>query len=406
MNKYVYTVVNKDGRRTSGEVEASNRKAAMKILSENEMIVTNLAPARNGRTGLSRQLGVGGFHVRGEELMAFTQALASMLDAGIPLKTSMDILSRDIESKDLRQVLVEIGLGLNSGAALSDLLRRYPEVFSKLYVAMVTAGETGGKLPGLLFRLADYIENAENLKNKIKAALYYPGMVLGFAVLVGTFIFIFGIPKFAAIYKGMGAQLPLPTQIFINVAQALSSVWYLLFAVLLIGGWLLIRYLRSERGQLAIDGLKLRTAVFGPLFKRLAIARFARTLGILYASGVPIIQAMELVAGGMGNRVLEAVVMGALQNVREGESLAEPLRRSKAFTNMAVSLIAAGEETGKLDTMLGKLADFYESQVDIALKALTGLLEPLIMIGVGCIIGMVILVLALPFLNLSSIVIR
>lgn len=403
MGQFTYTVLTPDGKRTSGLLTAPDMDTATKVLSEKNLVVTKLNPARTSVNKFLRLLGFGIPRVKGEDLLIFTQELGAMLNAGIPLKSAMDVLVADVEKSDMRKIVVELSFGLSSGKMLSDVLKEYPETFDKMYVAMVASGETGGKLPSVLLRLASYIENAETLRKRVQGAFYYPGIVLTFACFIMAFIFAFGIPRLASIYSGLGAQLPLPTRIFISIGMFLSHAWPVLLPTLIVVALILLRLSRTPGGQLFVDNMKLNGVIIGPLFRRLAIARFARSLSSLYLSGVPILKALELTATSMGNAVMEAMVLHSLQKVREGESITAPLRRSKLFPQMATSMIAAGEESGALDTMLDRLADFYETQVNLSLYALTGVMEPLIMILVGIFIGTVIVVLALPFLQLGAV---
>jgi len=402
MPEFAFTVRDEKDHRTSGTIEASDQETALKMLSDKDLVVTNLTPIRRKKTNFLSLFGFGRLRIKGEELLLFTQEMAAMLDSGIPLKKATDIMISDSENPALRQILIDISSGVGSGSQLSEVLKRYEGVFNKLYVSMVAAGEAGGNLPLILKRLAIYIENSETLKQKVKTALYYPIMVISFAFVMVTLIFIFGIPRLQSIYEEFGSELPLPTRIFLDIAKFLGAAWPYLLVILIVAAFFLTRFARTKPGQLMFDGLKLNLFIIGPLLKKLAISRFARTLSTLYSSGVPILKAMELVSGSMGNRIMEEVVLKAVKSLREGELIAEPLRRSKVFTQMSISMIAAGEETGALESMLDKLADFYETQVEISLKAITGLLEPIIMIVVGIIIAFVVVVLALPFMTLST----
>jgi len=280
------------------------------------------------------------------------------------------------------------------------MCEKYPETFSRLYVYMVRAGETGGSLPEILKKLAEYLEKAEELRRKVIAALYYPIAVIVVAILVAIFIFIFGVSQFQQIYEGMGSKLPPATMALINLKEVIMSRWYLIligFAALSYGTQY---YFSTAKGEQVKDAVMLHIPVMGPLFQRLAIARFARTMATLYSGGVPILHALELVAGSMGNSIMEKVVLNAAKKVKEGESITGPLRESGVFTKMAVSIIASGEESGTLDVMLGEISDFYESQVDVMLRALVGLLEPLIIVAVGIFVGALIFALGMPLFNL------
>lgn len=403
MYKFSFVVYDQDGHRTAGVMDAENRDAALKILSDKDLLVTKLSLMENTvKTGIFKGFDQHTARVKGENLLLFTYQLGNMLNASIPLKKVMDMLTYDSEDPVLRKICLEISSGLSSGNSLSSLMSAYPKTFSKLYVSMVAAGEASGELPGILLRLAGYMEKAEYMRKKLKAALYYPTMILCFAFLMMMAILTFGIPHFKKIYDSFGGQLPLPTRILIGVGTFLSHTWVYLLGLLLVGVLILMKIAHTEVFQFFIDRLKLRLTFIGPLLRRMYIARFARTMSTLYSSGVPVLPAMELVAGSIGNREVEKLIYGSLKELREGEAMSKALRNNKFFTQMAVSMVAAGEEAGSLDSMLAKLADFYETQVDIALQGLSGLLEPFILIGVGIFVGIIIISIGLPFLNIGA----
>lgn len=403
MPQFAFTALdNKDGKRTSGFIEANDREAALRMMAEKDLVVTKLTPVRTRHNKFLSFFGIGGMRIKGEELLVFTQELGSMLDAGIPLKKALDVMINDFSSPVFRQIGIEMSNGLGAGRTLSEMLEEYPDTFSKLYVSMITAGETSGNLPTILLRLASYIEKTENLKKKVKSALFYPMIVFLFALLIMVGIFTFGIPRIKSIYQGLNVELPFLTQMFISIGDVISGYWYLILLVVIAGGFFSIRFFSTSAGQYALDKFKLNVPVFGVLFKRLAISHFSRTMSTLYSSGVPILDAMQIVSGSTGNRVVEKVLLVSLSKMRQGEPISVPLRNSGIFTEMSISMITSGEESGSLDKMLGKLADFYETQVDIMLSGLSGLLEPIIMIFVGGMVGIIILAVALPFLQLGS----
>jgi type IV pilus assembly protein PilC len=366
----------------------------MKNLSDKEMVVTNLTEMRTRKESLK---------VSGEDLLLFTQELGSMLKAGILLSKALNVLASDVENSSLRQIALELDAGINSGKTLTECLKQYPKVFDKLYVSMVEAGEGGGELPLILLRLAKYIEQSEILKKKIISQLYYPAMTLVFAMLVMLFILSYGIPIVVSVYSGFDTELPLLTQLVLVFGKFMQSYWHALIVVLAVLVVALIHLLNTEKGAYYFDKLMLEIRVIGPLVKKMAIARFARTLGTLYGAGVPILHAMELTAGGIGNRVMEKLLRKSLENISEGSSVTQALGKVKVFTPMAMSMMAAGEETGSLDVMLNELAEFYETQVEISVRALTSLLEPIIMIFVGMFVAVIILALALPFMQLFTV---
>jgi len=400
MPLFVYTVQDKDGRRSSGTIESSDKDSAMKTLAEKDLIVTALTPSGSALGGI---LGRRKLKIKGEELLLFTQELAAMLNAGISIQRALDIIITDIDNPGLRQIIMEITSSIGEGKEFSETLKDYPQVFSLLYVSMVSAGEKAGQLPDILLRLSGYIESAENLKKKVVGSLYYPLIIFIFSIFITAFIFVFGIPRVKEIYDSMGGVLPLPTLIFIAAGTFLSQNWYYILPLLIVGITALFYWSKTERGKFFQDNFKLNNVLLGPVFRRLAIARFARTLSTLYNSGVPILESMEIVSDSMGNVVMEKAVKNSIKKLHEGEELTEPLRESEVFTQMAISMMSAGEESGTLGSMLERLADFYETQVEISLRSLTELIEPLVMILIGIIIAIIILVLALPFMQISTV---
>lgn len=398
MGHYVFTARDQEGRHTAGTVEAPSLDAALKLLSGKNLLVTRIGQQAKGKRGTGKS------RVSGSDLLAFTQELAALLDAGINIKHTMEMLAEDASSPGLRQTLIEISAGIEAGKSLAELMERYPRIFSRLYVSMIAIGESTGTLPQVLARLAIYIDNAETLRRKVKATLSYPAIVLVFAALVLTFIMWFGIPRVEKIYKSMGVELPLPTRIVIAVSHFSTHTLAGVAAAAILFFVLLPRVSQSKGGRHLFDRLKLRVYGLAPIFRALTVSRFARTLGTLYGGGVPILQCMELLKGSVGNAVVEDAIMQSLQNLKEGRSMTEPLRRCEAFSQMAIGMIAAGEEAGALERMLNKLADFYETQLDISVKGLSGILEPLLMIFIGVVIGGVVFALGLPFLNIASVI--
>lgn len=403
MAHYTFAARDKEGKRTIGTVEAKDSNTAFRILANTHLVITKLAPVKATQNKLLGLLGLGKLSISGEEILFFTRELAALLSAGIPLKSAMEALAEDCEGRVLRQIIIETGSGLRAGEQLSKLLERYPQIFSKLYIAMVGAGENLGNLPGTLTRLASYIEYAENIKGELRAALYYPGIVLTFALSITVFLLTFGIPKIESIYTDLGIKLPPFTQLTIDTANFLSHFWGILlgFSALLFG--ILSYFIRTPNGKFLRDTILLRIPVIGALIRKVSIARFARTLSSLYGGGVPILRSMELVAEIVGNERVKKAVRDALENLREGEPIVGALRRGKIFTGMSLSMIATGEEAGSLDQMLSSLADFYDAQIYSAIKGLSGMLEPIILIFIGIMLGGIIISLGMPFLNLSAV---
>lgn len=402
MPQFAFTVTDTNGQRTSGTMVAEDQDAAMKILSERELVVTRLLPIMSLGEEVRGRLGLKGPRLGGEQLMVFTQQLAAMLDAGLTVKNSVDVMLKDTTDPEMRHVLLDVSSGLGSGGSLTELLVRHPRIFSDQYVAMVAAGESGGKLPTVLTRLASLIERTEELKRKVRGALYYPALVMVFAILLVAALFIFGIPRFREIYQGLGGELPWATQAFIAIGTFLAQTWIWLSAAAAVAGVAFARFVATPSGRRFRDRALLAMPIVGPLSQRLAISRFARTLSTLHSSGVPLVQSLELVAASMGNVVMASVVKDSMQTVLDGEPIVEPLRRSGLFTEMSVSMLAAGEHSGTLDRMLDKVADYYESQVEVTLRGLTSLLEPAVMIAVGAVVGAIIVAMILPIFRMAT----
>ncbi|MDQ7826189.1 MAG: type II secretion system F family protein [Candidatus Eremiobacteraeota bacterium] len=394
--QFIFTYLNENKRPVTGIIEAPDRESALKRLSTSYSTVIEIKEVKE------RKVLFGG-SISGEELQVVTRQLATMLRAGVPLLRALEIITSDSENAFLQSVFVHITEGVKEGKAISEMLSRHPNVFPRFYLFMVESGETGGKLPEILFKLAEYIENAENLKKKVKSALMYPVTVMILAFAISVFIFMFGVKQFEEIYKGLDAPLPFSTQIFLAVADFMWRYWYLIAAGVMATLYLLSRYVRTSKGELVKDRMLLKLPVIGPLLRRLAIARFARTLSSLLSGGVSTLKSIELVSGSVGNRVMEKMIMNLLRRTKEGESMAESLRQGGEFTKMAVSMIATGEESGTLETMLNEIADFYELQVDVMLKNMASLIEPLVIVVVGIFVGLLIISLGMPLFNLVQV---
>lgn len=398
MAEFIYSARNEQGQRFSGTLEALSREAALAQLSEQYPLITRLEPASQG--GLFDRLGFRG-GVSGEELLGFTYQVAAMLRAGINLKRTLDLAVEE-SPYHLRRPVLDVSNRVGSGSALSTAMQEHPRIFDRFYCSMVQAGEAGGQLPELLSRLAQHIERAETMRRKVQAALYYPLFVAAFAVLVVTCIILFGVPRIESLYLGLGAELPLPTKVLMGTSKLVVSTWYVWLTVLIVSGFLFRRLLETEAGGLWFDGLKFRLPGLGSLFRTLATARFARTFGTLYVSGVPILMALDLTASSLGNRVMEKVVREASGPVQGGGDLTPALRRGDVFPGMALGMIASGEETGQLDSMLLSLADYYDIQTEIRLQAAASLVEPAVMVFVGIAVALIIIAMALPFMNIAS----
>jgi type IV pilus assembly protein PilC len=346
------------------------------------------------------QIGTG---VTPKDLQIFTRQLATMIDAGLPLVQCLDILANQSENKAFQKILFSVKNSVEQGATFSDSLKKHPKVFDDLYVNLVAAGEVGGILDTILNRLAVYIEKAVKLKGQLTSAMYYPAGILVVAIGVICVMLIKVIPTFEKMYKDMGnAKLPGPTLVVVNLSHTFIDRWYLIFgtiAAIVVG---LAAARSTEQGTEIIDRVLLRLPVIGPTLRKIVVARFTRTLGTLLASGVPILDALDICARTAGNRVVQAGILKAKDKISEGHDMASPLGESKVFPTMVVQMIGVGEQTGAMDQMLTKIADFYEEEVDAAVAGLTSLIEPVMMAFLGVVVGGLIIAMYLPIFKLAG----
>ena len=382
----------------TGEIEAADRTSAVGELRRRSVLVTQIAEKAGGRAPVKT-----GGKVKDREMAIFTRQFSTMIDAGLPLVQCLNILSEQSESKNLRAITGAVARTVEEGATLAESLRRHPRTFDDLYVNMVEVGETGGILDVVLQRLAAYIEKAASLKRKVKSAMVYPGAIIGVAMLVIAFMLAFVIPTFAAMFKEMGAELPLPTRIVIGLSDIMRGYFWLIGLALGGAVYGLRSYYRTENGRSTIDALILKVPVFGVIFRKVAVARFTRTLGTLVQSGVPILEALRITASTSGNKVVEKAVLQCRTSVTEGKTLAEPLKISGVFPPMVTQMVSVGEQTGALDAMLSKIADFYDDEVDTAVATLTSLLEPIMIVILGVIVGGLVVAMYLPIFRLGAV---
>lgn len=397
MAEFYFSARTESGKRVAGKVEAESQSAALQSLSQQYALVTRIEQKLERRNLFFLSKGI-----HGEDLLNFAQTLAAMLEGGIPVKRALDVIYGDTESRMMRSVIMDISSRVGGGSPLSDALAAHFTVFGEFFVKMVKAGESSGELPEMLRRIADYIEKMEALKDKVKGALTYPLVVISFALILLFCILTFGIPYLRDLYDGLGMTLPLATQILVAVGSFLHSHVLLLTLGLTIALYALRVWSLSLQGKKIIDGWKLRLPLLGEFFLLLYTARFARTLALLYASGVPLLQAIEMTGQSVGNLAVAEASTQVQKAIEAGDALSDSLRANPYFLDAAIGMVAAGEESGRLELMLAKVATFYEHKVTVKLQALTSVVEPLIMIGVGTVIGVMIVALGMPFLNLAS----
>lgn len=343
--------------------------------------------------------------VTDKDLVIFSKQFSTMIDAGLPLVQALDILSEQSESRTLAKAAADIKVDVEGGSTYADSLRKFPKIFNDLYCNMVMAGESGGTLDIILVRVADYIEKAMKLKKKIRGALIYPAVIVTVAVVVVAVIMIFVIPTFSKMFAVFGGTLPMPTRIVLGMSDFLAGPGGLILFLCIISLFVFIFQIRRTRkGRRTTDAILLKLPVFGILIRKVAIAKFTRTLGTLISSGVPILEGLNITAKTAGNVIIEEAVMKVRQGVAEGQTIAEPLSQSKVFPPMVTQMIAVGETTGALDSMLSKIADFYDDEVDDATNNLTALMEPMLMVFLGVTIGFIVVAMYLPIFKLITLI--
>ena len=397
MPEFLYSARNEQGKRFAGKLEAPSQNEALALLSERYAIVTRLE--RRANQGILQPLWGG---VKGEDLLGFSQTLAAMLEGGITIKRALETIYGDTENRTLRHIIMDLSTQIGQGTPLSQAMATHPTVFGDFFTKMVKAGESSGELPEMLRRVSEYVERTEALKDRVKSALTYPTVVICFAGLLMAAILTFGIPYLRDLYDGLSMTLPAPTLVMVRLGTFLNDhlLVMVLLGLLLLYGAKVMSVRPSVRRY--FDGLKLQLPVLGDFFRTLYTARFSRTLALLYSSGVPLLNALELTGQSVGNLVVADTVEKTQQAIEAGESLSDCLRVNPYFLDAAIGMVAAGEESGKLELMLKKVADFYEAKVYSRLDTLTSTLEPLIMVGVGLCVGVMIVTLGLPFMNLAS----
>ena len=399
MARFNWEGTTRAGEKRRGVMEADTRAIVEERLRGDNINIQSVK--REGGLGdIQIQIGTG---VTSKDLQIFTRQLATMIDAGLPLVQCLDILAAQTENKSFKKILSSVKGHVEQGATFSDALRKHPRVFDELYVNLVAAGEIGGILDTILNRLATYIEKAVKLKGQLKSAMYYPIGILVVAIGVIAVMLVKVIPTFEAMYRDMGnAELPGATRVVINLSHSFINKWYI-FAGTLFGivfGVAAAR--RTDGGREFIDRLLLRMPIVGPVIRKIVVARFTRTLGTLLSSGVPILDALEICARTSGNRVVQAGIQRAKEKISEGHDMAGPLAETKVFPTMVVQMIGVGEQTGAMDQMLQKIADFYEEEVDTAVAGLTSLIEPVMMAFLGVVVGGLIIAMYLPIFKLAG----
>jgi type IV pilus assembly protein PilC len=388
----------RQGSVQKGEIAANSKEDVLALLRKQ-----NIQPINVTAKPKEIRLSFGAPKVKDKDIVIFTRQLATMIDAGLPLVQCLDILGSQTENKSLAKTVNQVRSDVESGATFADALKKHPKIFDTLYCNMVAAGEAGGILDTILGRLATFMEKFAKIKGQIKSAMIYPAIILSVAVAVVSLLLIVVVPMLANIFLEAKMQLPLPTRIVMAVSNFMKGWGGLIILILAIGFFVGLRQFRkTERGLRTTDGIALKIPVVGSLIQRVSVAKFTRTLGTLLTSGVPILEGLLIVSRTAGNKVVEEAILATRQSVSEGKTLADPLGRSKIFPAMVVSMISVGEATGALDNMLNKIADFYDDEVDAAVAALTSMLEPMLMIFLGVVVGFVIVAMYMPIFQMGA----
>lgn len=404
MPTFKYKARNNLGKVIEGTIEAEAESAVPAALRQKRLELVSVGPA-GGLGGFFAALNKKGGKVTTKDVVVFSRQFSTMVNAGLPILQGLTIVAEQAENPDFRSVMTKVRDDISNGVPLSEAMAKFPKVFSTLYVNMVKAGEQGGILDVIFERLSEYMEKAEGVSRKVKSAMMYPIVVMSVAVLVVIFLMVKVVPTFRDVFASFGAKLPAPTQFLIDVSDFLASKKSLFIVVFLVAGYIaLTMYRKTKAGAYNWDLMILKLPVFGILAQKAAVAKFARTLGTLIKSGVPIMDALETVAKTSGNLVLEKAVLNARDSVREGKTLTQPLKESKVFPPMVTQMINVGEETGALDAMLNKIADFYEDEVDAAVEGLTSIIEPILIVFLGVTIGFIVVAMFMPMFSIGNVV--
>ena len=391
--KYKTTV---NGKVQKGEIEADNKQGALSKLKQKNIRVAGVTKKFESDFLSNKK------PITERDIVIFTRQFSTMVDAGLPLVQCLDILGKQSDNPSFGVIITKIKTDIESGSNLSDAMRKHPKVFNSLYANLVEAGEAGGILDTILGRLANYIEKALALKKKVKTAMVYPAAIITVAVTVVAFLMVFVIPTFATMFSGGGAELPGPTALVMDISNFFTNQWYFVIGGPILFFILFKKVYATERGKIEIDRFALKLPVFGMLIRKVSTAKFSRTLGTLISSGVPLIEGMDICARTAGNKIVEIAILNSIEAIKEGETIAAPLARENVFPAMVIQMIDVGESAGALDSMLSKIADFYDEEVDTAVDGLTALLEPMLMVFLGIVVGFIVVAMYLPIFKMGE----
>jgi type IV pilus assembly protein PilC len=397
---FQYKVRDRAGNVTTGSLVADSEALVLARLRQEGLTPLDVKRQKRG----IGQIEFGGKKVKLKQVAVFSRQFATMVNSGLPILRAIAILSEQTDNKELARVLDEARLDVEHGSSLSGALSKHDHVFNNLYVSMVKAGETGGSLDSTLLRLAEMIEREVQLRGKIKSAMTYPVAVVALVILIMSAMLLFVVPQFESIFSQLGGTLPLPTRGLMFMSETFQSYWYVVLGGAIGGRFFFRRYKKTEKGREKVDALKLRVPVFGQLFHKTALSRFSSTLAMLMKSGVPILQALEIVSDTVNNKVIGKAITEVQLSVRDGESIAKPLTKYPIFPPMVVQMIAVGEETGQVDLMLEKIAQFYDQEVEAAVDALTSLIEPILIAIIGGCVGAAVVALYMPMFNIIKLI--
>jgi type IV pilus assembly protein PilC len=394
MATFTYTARAFNGDLRTATIDASSRDDVIAQLRKQRLSVVKIDQ------DASKKIGKGSIKTR--DVVIFTRQFSTMINSGLPLVQALTILAEQTDNKALAEVTKKVVFDVESGNTVADALSKHPRAFTNLYVNMVAAGEAGGILDTILMRLATFLEKNDALVRKVKGAMIYPAVIMSVAAIAVVVLLIFVIPVFAGMFASGGMALPLPTRIVIGASGFLRTYWWVIGAVIIVGGYSGKKYYATSNGKLVIDRLMLKVPVLGDVLRKSAVSRFTRTLGTLISSGVSILEGLEITAKTAGNRVIQDAIMQSRSSIAGGDTIAQPLQKSKVFPPMVISMIAVGEQTGGLDEMLSKIADFYDEEVDAAVSNLLSLLEPIMIVFLGVVVGGMVVAMYLPIFDMVN----
>ncbi len=398
MPAFTYTARALNGDLKTATIEAPNRDEVVAQLRKQRLNVVKIDEAKAAAEVKKKKPG----KITMRDIVIFTRQFSTMINAGLPLVQALDILAKQSENKALKEVTLAVVFDVESGHTVADALRKHPKAFSDLYVNMVAAGEAGGILDTILMRLATFMEKNDALVRKVKGAMIYPGVIMSVAAIAIVVLLIFVIPVFEKMFASVGLALPLPTRVVIGMSAFLQRYWWTVGAGIYAAFWSFKKYYASNDGKLVIDRLMLKAPILGDVLRKSSVSRFTRTLGTLIGSGVSILDGLEITAKTSGNRVIQDAIMESRASIAGGETISAPLQKSQVFPPMVISMIAVGEQTGGLDEMLSKIADFYDEEVDAAVSGLLALMEPVMIVFLGVVVGGMVVAMYLPIFDMIN----